>query len=488
MPKPLQLAITSVGDLLTQCVITQDQEGNPIQNIKLDIPNYQRPYKWRPKNVVQLLDDITQAKNENKEKYRVGTLILHYDANTKTYNIVDGQQRSITFSLILHAFCPELEIPFLDCSLNANPYNKSNIPKNYRVIKRRVENQVDDRELEDILEYIKTNCEFIVVITEDVSEAFQFFDSQNARGKKLYPHDLLKAFHLREIKGTEVSEIEKTVKTWEDLDQSELSNLFSEYLYRIKEWSKGNYAYELNEHNIHQFKGITQMDNSPFAQYFKGAYAYASSVNLSAMPFVSGHRNLKPFQLDAPIIAGKAFFEYTKHYFDILKDIKNNDKYEGYFINDNDIVHTLNLNKNKNGVGNRIARLLFDTAILLYIDRFTPSDRPSKEDINMLNQFVIFSFVWAYSLRAQYKNLGWQSAQNFIMGNPERINSLNIYKCIIEAESPIDVLSSLSDRLSPLPKNLITPDLKDVNKKDKIMKNVYKSYIHYLDKYNFITD
>ena len=63
-----------------------------------------------------------------------------------------------------------------------------------------------------------------------VSEAFQFFDSQNARGKALYPHDLLKAYHLREMNNVDTTETEKVVKTWEDLDQKELSVLFNEYL------------------------------------------------------------------------------------------------------------------------------------------------------------------------------------------------------------------------------------------------------------------
>lgn len=52
------------------------------------------------------------------------------------------------------------------------------------------------------------------------------------------------------------------------------------------------------------------------------------------MPFVSGTRNINAFQLDAPIIAGKPFFEYTKHYYAILKDIQDNSKYEGFYIND----------------------------------------------------------------------------------------------------------------------------------------------------------
>jgi len=344
---------------------------------------------------------------------RVGTLILHQDG--EACNIVDGQQRIITFSLLLKALGAEA-IKFLELPLANNPFNIRNIPNNYRLLERRVNNIIDDRDRRELFDYIENNCELIVVITEDLFEAFQFFDSQNARGKKLYPHDLLKAYHLREMNDLDAIETEKVVKGWEDLDQKELSALFSDYLYRMKEWTKGNKAWELTEHNIHKFKGITRKDNFPYAMFCKGAFAYADSVNQSAMPFVSGIRNLKPFQLDTPIVAGKPFFDYAKHYFEILKDIQNNDKYEGYYINDNDIMKTLNLRTYKNGVGNRITRLLLDTSILLYIDRFCP-ERPTKTDLEMLYQFVMFAFVWAYSLRAQYYNVGWLAAQNFIMGN-----------------------------------------------------------------------
>ena len=375
----LGLAITSVGDLLLNKTITKNQENKEINSIDLVIPNYQRPYKWTAKNVIQLLDDIIGAKNYNKETYRVGTLILHYDNIESVYNIVDGQQRIITFSLLLKSFFKNSEeIDFLNQSLSDNPYNSHNIPKNFRTLQRRIEN-IEEKEREELFDYIKNNCELIVVITENISEAFQFFDSQNSRGKKLYPHDLLKAYHLREINDLEADEVEKLVKVWEDLNQKELSTLFSDYLYRIKEWTKGNKAWELNEYNIHKFKGITAQDNFPYAQFYKGAFAYSDMVNHSSMPFVLGTRNLNFFQLDTPIIAGKPFFDYAKHYYEILKDIQNNDKYEGYFINDNRIVKTLDL-KYKSGVGNRITRLLFDTTILLYIDRFCPTERPSKLD------------------------------------------------------------------------------------------------------------
>ena len=209
------------------------------------------------KKIIQLLDDIIKAKDENKETYRVGTLILHQEGDS-TYNVVDGQQRTITFTLLLKALGAD-SISFLEQPL-AN-------------------NIIDDRDRLELRNYIENNCELIVVITKNISEAFQFFDSQNARGKKLYPHELLKAYHLREMNDLDVGEIENVVKGWEDLDQKKISSLFSDYLYRVKEWTKGNKAWELTEHNIHKFKGITKQDNFPYAQFYKGAFAYADMVN-----------------------------------------------------------------------------------------------------------------------------------------------------------------------------------------------------------------
>ena len=97
----LTLSITTIGDLLLHKTITNGE--NPIKNVWLSIPIYQRPYKWTARNAIQLLDDIIDAKNSNKERYRVGTLILHKAKGKNLYDIVDGQQRTITFSLLLTA-------------------------------------------------------------------------------------------------------------------------------------------------------------------------------------------------------------------------------------------------------------------------------------------------------------------------------------------------------------------------------------------------
>ena len=477
MNEGLRLGISKIGDLLLNNKITDSEDGSSIDGIMLKIPEYQRPYKWTAKNANQLLDDIIEAMNANKEVYRVGTLILHKDKGE--YYIVDGQQRTITFSLLLKALDGSLTIPFLEQKVSDNEYNMKNVMNNYRSLQRRLEPLRDDKdhEIRELEAYVKDRCEMIIVITDDLSEAFQFFDSQNARGKALYPHDLLKAYHLREMRSLDVQATEQIVKMWEDLDQKKLAVLFNDYLYRLKEWLNGDRSYELNEHNIDMFKGVTSRDNYPYAQFYKGAFAYADDINKSQVPFVTGIQELNAFQLNAPIIAGKPFFEYAKHYFDILADIQNNDKYEGYFINDNEIVKTLDLRKYKNGVGNGITRLMFDTAILLYVDRFCPAI-PSRIDIELLDQFVDFAFIWAYSMRAQFKNVGWLVAQNYIMNTTKKdnvVNSFNIFKEIADSDSPRVLINRLSDLIVPLDNSKIQADTSDVGEKDE--NGVYTNYL-----------
>lgn len=509
----LILGITSIGDLLLRETITQQitekGESNIISNVHLHIPIYQRPYKWTARNALQLLNDIVEAMNKNKETYRVGTLILYHhnqkqttkvaDGDSCSYDIVDGLQRVITFSLLLKALGESKDsIPFLEQQLYINDFNKHNIANNYNALYRRVGQRNEetgkgyefDNYIDRLKDYIESQCEMIVVITQDLSEAFQFFDSQNARGKTLYPHDLLKAYHLREMRNVSESETEKTVAEWEQVEQQKLAGFFGDYLYRIKEWVSGNKAQVLNEQNIQMFKGITRMSRTPYAQFYKGAYSYAEMVNSSAMPFVSGTRDINAFQLNAPIIAGKPFFEYTKHYYTILSDIRNNDKYEGFYINDNEIVKTLD-NYFNNGVGNGITRLLFDTSVLLYVDRFCPKEFPEKSDLELFNQFVEFAFVWAYSLRAQYTNLGWLSAQNYIMGAgySNKINAFNIYRLIIEQDTPEALLGALTDKLSPLSHNDIGDNnarkCRECSNVDKTLaemkdqNNVYENYLYY---------
>lgn len=248
----------------------------------------------------------------------------------------------------------------------------------------------------------------------------------------------------------------------------------------------------LSEHNIYKFKGITRTARTPYAQFYKSAFSYADFINSSAMPYVSGTREVNAFQLNTPIIAGKPFFGYTKHYYSILKDIQDNSQYEGFYIKGDKIVKTLDKYFNR-GVGERITRLLFDTALLLYVDRFCPATYPTKIDTELFEQFVIYAFIWAYSLRAQYASLGWRSAQNYILerGNRDVINSLNIYKLIADSDTPVSLLSRLTDKLTPLSSDDVIYD--SVKKKDRAIdepdeEGIYTNYMYFFKTNKFYNE
>ena len=77
----------------------QISELLPVEGkIKFNIPDYQRNYSWSEENIETLINDIqTEA-----EGYYLGNIIFTSNKDDKnTIDIVDGQQRFTTISLIL---------------------------------------------------------------------------------------------------------------------------------------------------------------------------------------------------------------------------------------------------------------------------------------------------------------------------------------------------------------------------------------------------
>ena len=182
-----------------------------LSDSSLTIPTYQRPYKWSVENASLLLNDV-MTHTDPERSYRLGTLVLHEEQ--KKRNIVDGQQRTITLLLIIRALkqrINELENSELGAELEhlneklidpdfSSDVSKSNIQQNYQAIARIVSRPSFT---EKHIDFLLNRCEFARFNLTYLSEAFQFFDSQNSRGRDLEPHDLLKAFHLREFHNSE---------------------------------------------------------------------------------------------------------------------------------------------------------------------------------------------------------------------------------------------------------------------------------------------
>lgn len=281
----------------------------------LTIPPYQRPYKWSEKNVIQLLEDYFEYVIVKNKKYRIGNIILHND--NKKNNIVDGQQRLTTISLLLK----KLDNDFNGLLLNEkykHIISKNNIVYNYRIIDKWVDTKfVNDETKTKLKNQILDKCEFVLFTVVNQDEAFQLFDSQNARGKALEPYDLLKAFHLREMDFDSEDDRTKCVERWEtSVDNGTLKPILGNHLFKIRKWSKNEWKYNFTKDDIEEFKGISL--------HQKQQYPYESAMRMLD-GFVENARNDKflrnlqvaqtfPFQITSPIINGKRFFEYVDFY------------------------------------------------------------------------------------------------------------------------------------------------------------------------------
>lgn len=66
----------------------------------LEIPNFQRDYKWGKSEAIEFIDDLNYYSNKENENLYLGNIILSKNNNDK-YSIVDGQQRLTTINILL---------------------------------------------------------------------------------------------------------------------------------------------------------------------------------------------------------------------------------------------------------------------------------------------------------------------------------------------------------------------------------------------------
>lgn len=275
----------------------------------LRVPPYQRPYRWEPVTALQLLNDITDAwcdKSRAGVPYVVGAVILHRESD-EVLNIVDGQQRLLTLTMILKILKGVDGTPFT--RIPGNP-----VAAVWSALSQRIEPwRQKEGYIAELATFINDTCQFVQVVTDDPDEAFRVFDSQNYRGKPLAPHDLLKAHHLREMRGESDAMMAAVVESWEAVLDKDLDRLFSTYLYRIARWTRGESAPAFTARDIGMFKGIGGSGAvAPSVRYHLAAQA--AIPLLSAWAPGAGEIDVRDlgrtrFQIDAPSPAGRGFFE-----------------------------------------------------------------------------------------------------------------------------------------------------------------------------------
>lgn len=423
---------------------------NELLKMEIDIPDYQRPYKWTIQNIEELLGDISTAINQaglyrTPFKYRVGTIILHENEHG-IFDVVDGQQRIISLLLIKQCIETGVKCPISKKKFS-NKITQTNIHDNYMFIREwfSLKNKDDKKNFIRAFDEI---LEVVVISVEKVSEAFQLFDSQNTRGKSLDPHDLLKAYHLREMKKYPY-EMEHAVTKWESKDTNQIRELFDLFLFPVWNWSRGLKSKPFTAKEIDTYKGIPE----------SSTYSYARRAS-KAMPC---------FQITETFISGNDFFEMVDHYLylihDIKKEIFNNQDFaeiKSIICNGKEVSSIKEMDSVKYGsAGFVYARNLFYCALLCYYDKFHNFDEMAVKKL----------FTWSFMIRVDMENLGFDSINKYAIGdddNSRYTNAVAMFSKISFARLHNEI-SSLQIKVKRDPDRANHDKWNDLYKKLKIM-------------------
>lgn len=183
----------------------------------LSIPLFQRPYVWNNTRVSELLDDLVDYTNNDYIKglpYYLGTLLV-YNSASDSWDIVDGQQR-VTTLLLLYKSLNNGADSLPSQSLK---YDEANSGKAIATAYKSLKNAHHLAELGKISDLF-SRITFTVVATNNLDIAFSLFDSQNSRGIKPDTADILKAYHLRSILDSKLTQ-EYWASKWENMQASE---------------------------------------------------------------------------------------------------------------------------------------------------------------------------------------------------------------------------------------------------------------------------
>lgn len=122
------------------------------------IPEYQRPYSWGIENCDKLWQDIvdfSEKENKGKDNYFFGTIIISCNDKDTLYELIDGQQRTTTFLLLLKALL--ININNLLSRIGENDEESSSLLRGLKDRRKTILNILYNAEVEDVSE--KPNVE-----------------------------------------------------------------------------------------------------------------------------------------------------------------------------------------------------------------------------------------------------------------------------------------------------------------------------------------
>ncbi len=262
--------------------------------IKYQVPRFQRDYAWEPEQWEDLWADIATIKNE--QYHYMGYIVLQRKGQ-HDFEIIDGQQRLVTLSLVILAAMKNIQ-SLINTNIDENKERLRVLTERYIGSKNPISLKVDSKlslnrnnranfkaicstleapnlrgqthtnkllnkcfkffeakkmgntgqEIAEFIELISSGLIFTKIVVQDELNAYKVFETLNARGVQLSTPDLLKNYIFSVVtKNNDVSE--------QELD--ELDESWSEIITQLGE---SNFTDFIRYHHNFQASSVTKKD------------------------------------------------------------------------------------------------------------------------------------------------------------------------------------------------------------------------------------
>jgi len=274
-----------------------------------EIPPYQRPYAWTVDQASELLTDVLAFLGNDSQPveevnpYFLGSIVLIKGEDSPKADIVDGQQRLTTLTILMAVLRAKVNDDFAN-EITSFIYEKGILTlgtlNRYRLKLRERDEaffrqhiqdekglaslfQLNEAQLTDsqaniranakyfageldtfsesqrirLLQYLMRRCYLVVVSTPDLDSAYRIFSVLNARGLDLGLTDLLKSEIIGAIPADQQ---EKYTNIWEDEEEDLGRDIFQELFAHIRMIYR---KAKLRETALNEFRKYIQPQKEP---------------------------------------------------------------------------------------------------------------------------------------------------------------------------------------------------------------------------------
>ena len=198
------------------------------------IPLYQRNFAWTYNEIEQLLNDVADAFQENRDNYYIGTLVVNKENDL--FKIIDGQQRTTALNLIALALKHEFgfdRLKSVNLTFPARKKSNENIQKlftnqkiseddeneltrGYGHAKDALKKVLEERQInpQSFVDYLFENVIIFRSILPEDLDLNLYFERFNSRGEQLEAHEILKAQMMAKF-GTDQEMAQKFARIWD---------------------------------------------------------------------------------------------------------------------------------------------------------------------------------------------------------------------------------------------------------------------------------